>query len=182
VHIRLDECPADEFALKLRIPEWAHDATLLVNNSAANVTVKPGTFAEIRRRWKAGDAVELQLAMVARLMEANPLVEETRSQIAIQRGPVVYCLESSDLPAGVRVQDVAIPANAKLSARYDAKLLSGVAVIDADAVVNPSGEWRGKLYRPRPDTAERKIKVRLIPYYAWSNRGTSEMSVWLPLK
>lgn len=182
VQITIDECPVDAFSLKLRIPEWAEGAALLINNGAANMKVTPGTYADIRRHWKSGDIVELQLSMVARLMEANPLVEEARNQTAIQRGPIVYCLESSDLPADVRVQDVAIPAGSQLSARNDTKLLNGVTSIDADMIVSPAGEWHGELYRPLRGDPGRKIKVRLIPYYAWSNRGPSEMSVWLPLK
>jgi DUF1680 family protein len=132
--------------------------------------------------WKPGDVVELQMPMPARLIEANPLVEETRNQVAIQRGPIVYCLESPDLPKDVRVQDVAIRADAKLSDRYDPSLLNGVTVIDATLTAKPSGDWDGKLYRSRDGGRDREITARLIPYYAWSNRGASEMSVWLPVK
>ena len=180
VRITIDDCPSDEFSLKLRIPAWADEATIRVNGSTAGAKATPGTYAELRRRWKAGDVVELQLPMPARLIEANPLVEETRNQVAIKRGPIVYCLESPDLPKDVRVQDVAIPADAKLATRFDAKLLSGVTVIEANALAKPSGEWEGKLYRPLRGGPSREIKVRFIPYYAWSNRGPSEMSVWLP--
>ena len=104
MQITIDECPANEFALKLRIPGWADSATIHVNGQPANATATPGTYAEIRRNWKPGDMVELQLPMPAQLIEANPLVEETRNQVAIKRGPIVYCLESPDLPEDVRVR------------------------------------------------------------------------------
>ncbi|MEX2091769.1 MAG: glycoside hydrolase family 127 protein [Pirellulales bacterium] len=182
VRIAVDECPATEFALKLRIPGWAESAAIRVNGKPANIKAQPGSYAEIRRRWKPGDVVELDLAMPARLIEANPLVEEARNQVAIERGPIVYCLESSDLPRGVRVQDVAISADAELAARFDPKLLGGVTVIETMAFVKPSGDWSDKLYRPLSRERQREIRVRFIPYFAWSNRGPSEMSVWLPVK
>jgi len=182
VRITFDDCPANKFSLKLRIPNWADETKIQVNGTAASEKCKPGSYIELRRNWKAGDVVELQLPMPARIIEANPLVEETRNQVAIQRGPIVYCLESPDLPKDVRVQDAAIRADAKLSDRYDPNLLNGVSVIEGNLLARPSGNWDGKLYRALGGGAEREIKARLIPYYAWSNRGPSEMTVWLPLK
>ena len=182
VRIVVDECPATEFALKLRIPGWAESATLRINGKPANMKALPGTYAEIRRRWRPGDAVDLDLAVPARLIEANPLVEENRNQVAVQRGPIVYCLESPGLPKGVRVGDVVIPADAELSSHFEPNLLGGVTVIEATALVKPAGDWSGKLYRPLDREREREIHVRFIPYFAWSNRGPSEMSVWVPVK
>jgi uncharacterized protein len=182
VRVTMDECPDGEFALKLRIPGWAEGASIKVNGSPAAEAASPGTYAELRRRWKPGDTVELDLPMPARLIEANPLVEEARNQVAIQRGPIVYCLESPDLPKDVRVEDVIVPADTKLTPQFDADLLGGVAAIEADVLARPSGEWSGKLYRPVDRAPEQKLHVRFVPYYAWSNRGESEMSVWLPVK
>jgi DUF1680 family protein len=182
VRILVKKCPNRPIALKLRIPGWSESATIRVNGAAVDAKISPGTYAEIRRRWKPGDTIELDLPMQAHLVEANPLVEETRNQVAVERGPIVYCLESPDLPKGVRVQDVAIPADAQLTARYDANLLGGVAAIDTTAIVLPSVNWDGTLYRPLNRAPEKRIRVRLVPYYAWSNRGPSEMSVWLPVR
>ena len=118
----------------------------------------------------------------AQLIEAHPLVEETRNQVAVKRGPVVYCLESCDLPDGVRVQDVKLPVDSKFSVKYDAELLSGVTVIEGDVFATRKSPRDNSLYRPLQPIDEREIRVRLIPYYAWANRKPSEMSVWLPLK
>jgi DUF1680 family protein len=182
VRIIVDECPPNEFGLKLRIPGWTRTAELDVNGTGLKVTAAPATYAEVRRRFRPGDIVELDLPMPAQLIEANPLVEETRNQVAIQRGPIVYCLESPDLPEGVRLQDVVLPASATLVAQHDAKLLGGVTVVNADVLVRPTERWDNSLYRPLRPRSERATKVRFIPYYAWSNRGPSEMSVWLPAK
>jgi DUF1680 family protein len=182
VKLTVDQCLAEEFAVKLRIPGWAESAAIRVNGQALVAKAAPGRYTEIRRRWKKGDFVELELPLPARLIEANPLVEETRNQVAVQRGPIVYCLESNDLPEGVRVQDVVIPADAKLTAQFEPKLLGGVTVIDTTAFAQPSSDWSGQLYRPIARGKQRDIPVRFIPYFAWSNRGESEMSVWIPVK
>jgi DUF1680 family protein len=124
--------------------------------------------------------VALDLPMPVRLMEANPLVEETLNQLAVQRGPVVYCLESTDLPAGVRVSDVRIPADLQLAARYDGRLLGGIVVLEGQAEAGSGENWQGKLYRQVQPAALKPVPVKLIPYSVWQNRGPSEMSVWLP--
>ncbi len=182
VQITVDECPSDEFALKLRIPGWTESAALFVNDERSNVKTVPATYAEIRRRWTAGDVVRLDVAMPPQLIETHPLVEETLNQVAVKRGPIVYCLESCDLPEGVRVQDIRVPAGSKLSVRYDDRLLSGISVIEATLLTKRAASWENALYRPIGAEQERDIKARFIPYYAWANRTPSEMSVWLPLK
>jgi DUF1680 family protein len=181
VSITISSCPDSEFALRLRIPGWAESAAVTINGSTQDVPLAPASYAEIRRRWSPGDVVELQLPMPARLIESHPLVEETRNQVAIKRGPIVYCLESPDLPAGIRVQDVAIPAATKLVPRHSPQLLQGLTVLEAPVLIRKSDDWGDTLYRPLQHTDGQQIKVQLIPYYAWANRGESEMSVWLPV-
>jgi DUF1680 family protein len=182
IKITIDECPSARFSIKLRIPGWVEGASVEIYGGPAKVPIKPSTYVELDRKWKSGEVVNLRLPMPARLIEANPLVEETRNQAAVKRGPIVYCLESTDLPKDIRVQDAAIRARAKLPAHFEPGLLNGVAVVDAEIVANASGDWDGKLYRPREEGVGRNLQVHLIPYYAWANRGVSEMSVWLPVK
>ncbi len=182
INVRVDECPADPFAVSWRIPGWASEASVRVNGEVVGERLSPGTYFDVRRSWKAGDTVELRLPMPAELIEAHPLVEETRNQVAVRRGPIVYCLESVDLPVDVRLQDVAIPATAELLPTHDAGLLQGVTRIHLKGLAEPTGDWSNVLYRPLQQGAARTIDIPLIPYYAWSNRGPSEMSVWLPLK
>jgi len=179
VRVTVDRCPDAEFALLLRIPGWAESAELRVNGQPVGAVAEPGTYAEIRRRWRAGNTVELDMPMPAQLIEAHPLVEETSNQVAVRRGPVVYCVESHELPEGVRVRDVVIPADARLSPRHEDELLGGVTVVEADALAISSGDWDEKLYRPLRQPTAVPVRARLIPYYAWANRGESEMSVWL---
>ena len=169
------------FAMKLRIPGWAEDATLTVTGSEVDVELTPGTYAEVRRSWQAGDVVELHLPMRPRLMIAHPLVEELRNQVAVMRGPVLYCLESHDLPEGVPTCEVSIPRDIKLTSRHMLDLLGGVTVLEGTALRVAQGDWTNRLYRPLPFIAPQPIPLRLIPYYAWANRGVAEMTVWMPV-
>jgi uncharacterized protein len=182
IHLTVALAEPKEFTIVLRIPGWSRDTAVRVNGRHIPEAVTPGTFREIRRTWTDGDTVELDLPMPPRLVEANPLVEETRNQVAVVRGPIVYCLESPDLPAGVRVQDVRIPRDVKWTTRRNPSTLGGVTLVEGPALASPmSADWNGQLYRDVPPaSADRPIDLKLIPYFAWANRGKSEMSVWLP--
>jgi DUF1680 family protein len=180
VTVSVAETPPRDVSILLRIPAWARDASLTVNG-ARLPRPESGAYAEVRRAWAAGDVVVLTLPMPPRLMEAHPLVEEARNQVAVQRGPLVYCVESTDLPRGVRVQDVALPRGIALTPRFDPGLLGGVTVLEGRAEAWPEPDWSGQLYRELPAGPARLIDLRLVPYFAWGNRGPSEMSVWLPL-
>jgi hypothetical protein len=179
--VRIKILKGGNFALKLRIPSWTEGASVSVDDAPADFSPQPGSYFELRREWRAGDFVDLNLPMEVRLMEANPLVEEDLDQVAIQRGPVVYCLESPDLPQGVKISDVAIPADLKLTTRYDRRLLGGVAVLEGKVLVRDHTDWNGKLYRQVQPEDLQPAAVKFIPYSVWQNRGPSEMSVWLPL-
>jgi uncharacterized protein len=181
VRITIQECGADEFALKLRIPGWAETANIRLNDRPTDLSPQPSSYVEIRRVWSAGDTVELDLAMPTRLMEANPLVEETLNQVAVKRGPLVYCLESTDLPRGARLLDVSIPENIALTARFDRRLLGGIVVIEGKALLRSTSDWSGQLYRDFHPAPAKTISLRLIPYCLWDNRGPSEMTVWMPI-
>jgi DUF1680 family protein len=173
------ESPA-AFAVRLRVPAWARGATIAVNGRSLPVP-EAGRYAAINRTWTNGDEIALTLPMEPMLVEAHPFVEEARNQVAVRRGPIVYCLESPDLPTGVALRDVVVPANIAWKSSFDAHLLGGVVVLGGRASARPAQPWGRELYRERRPAAATPVDVRLIPYYAWANRGPSEMSVWLPL-
>jgi DUF1680 family protein len=151
-----------------------------INQRAHEADLRPGHYSTITRRWQKGDVIELELPMEPCLVEAHPLVEETLNQLAVKRGPLVYCLESADLPAGTRVGEVSIPADIRWTAVKEQQLLGGVVALEANAEARPQGEWQGRLYRHLRETPATNVKIRLIPYYAWGNRGPGEMTVWMP--
>ena len=181
VTLTVRAAPAEPMAVMLRIPGWADGATVRVNGEPLDVPAKPGAYAEVRRRWTAGDVLTLDLPMEPVLVEANPLVETAVGQAAVMRGPVVYCLESIDLPEGVAMADVRLPRRPRWTVRHEPDLLAGVTVLETEAAAVPGGgPWQG-LYRRLPEGEPRPIRLRLIPYYAWNNRDETEMTVWLPL-
>jgi uncharacterized protein len=181
VTMAVEKAPERDLALRLRIPGWAQGATIQVNGQAAGVEIKPLSYVELRRHWTAGDTIRIDLPMEIVMFEAHPLVEETRNHAAVMRGPVVYCLESVDLPAEVALDDVRLPREPSWQARHDASLLRGMTVLETEARQLPESSHASALYRPLPTGATDRIPLRLIPYFAWSNRGPSEMAVWIPL-
>ena len=180
VNILVQQAPGTAFDLMLRIPGWSRGAVITVNGTAVKVVAMPGSYAVVSRSWKAGDRVTLELPMPAELVESNPLVEETRGQVAVKRGPVVYCIESPDMPAGTGVFDVALPANINLKPVSQQIDNSSITALTGNGMLIYDKKWQNELYRPVAKTSK-TVPVKLIPYYAWSNRGRSEMSVWIPL-
>lgn len=190
VRIRIAECGSKPFSIKLRIPGWSKIAEVRINQepplvlnggTSAKEKVMKG-YLELRRNWNADDVIDLDLPMSARLMEANPLVEEDLNQVAVQRGPIVYCLESVDLPEDVNLVEVRLKPDVKLRARFDERLLGGCVVLEGEGWLQSSAQWKGQLYRDFQPSRSEPVKLRLIPYAFWQNRGPSEMSVWLPLE
>jgi uncharacterized protein len=181
VRIAITAAPGVEHSLFLRVPGWARGATVRVNGARVDAPApQAGTFFELRGRWNPHDVVEVELPMPVRLIEANPYVEEARNHVAVMRGPIVYCLESNDLPEPARVLDVHLPRDARFSPRATDEL-GGVTVLEGNALARESDGWSGQLYRDLTPARMKEIPLALIPYFAWDNRGDSEMTVWLPL-
>jgi DUF1680 family protein len=181
VGITLLEVERKEFSIFLRIPSWTKGAGIAVNGTKVEGELIPGEYAEVKRAWATGDMVTLSLPMQVRLLEADPRVESLGNQAAVQRGPIIYCLESPDLPDTVKVSEVVIPQNIRLLPRHAKNFLGGVTVLEGEAYEIAAGDWFGQLYRVRKPTPRKNLKIKLIPYYAWNNRGISHMTVWLPV-
>jgi DUF1680 family protein len=181
ITIRIEKAPSAALSLFLRIPGWCKKSGIMVNGERQAVVHSRGTYAELTREWSKGDLVELVLDMPVTLLEANPLVEETRNQVAVKRGPLVYCLESADLPEGVDLFDVVIPSNIDLKPVKSEIAGRQLIILEGEAEIIDQPAWEEKLYRDVSNILPEKQKIRLIPYYAWGNRSHSEMSVWLPL-
>lgn len=181
IKITLEEVPGKPFSFFLRIPGWASNAKILINGKPYNAKAIPGQYAEIKNTWKKNDNIELILPMEAKLIEANPLVEETRNQVAVKRGPVVYCLESIDLPKDKNVFRLSIPVDTKFKTKKIWIENSEVMSLEGMAKVIDTDQWKNKLYKEVSEPNSVPVPVTLIPYYAWGNRGHTEMSVWLPV-
>lgn len=182
VSLKIEDISAKtEIAIKLRIPEWCDNSTISLNGEKLDITTSPNTYATISRKWKKGDVINLDMEMEVKMMESNPLVEETRNQVAITRGPLVYCLESLDIEGGNDIDDILVsyasqfkPIDELIDGHKVKALIGEVPVIDKSS-------WDNKLYREVRTPGDNKTTIKLIPYFTWGNRGKAEMTVWMPL-
>lgn len=189
VKLTINEAPASPVTLKLRVPGWlrAGGASVLVNGQpVAGVTPQPGSYVDVKRAWKAGDVVAFTMDFQPSLWESNPLVEETLDQVAVKYGPLVYCVESNDLPAGVKLTEVAVALRnepARFTALREKIANTDVLTLTTPALALARPDWSARqLYREAVRTTPREISLKFVPYYAWGNRGDTEMSVWLPVR
>jgi DUF1680 family protein len=167
-----------EFELALRVPGWCDSAQLQVNNET--MPVESGSYARIRRAWKQGDTVLLMLAIEPRFVESHPYVDATLRCVAMERGPLVYCIEQTDQSADV--DDIRVNSHVPIKSVWEEGICGGVVALRAEGGVLDARELEGGLYREvkRVATPLQRTEVTAIPYYAWGNRGPSKMRVWIP--
>ena len=169
------ESPAP-FQLRLRVPGWCHGESVSVNGKKiAAPTIERG-YIVLARSWKEGDVVELNLPMPVERIEANPRVQANAGQLAIQRGPLVYCLEACD--QSEPIGSLYLPQDATLISAKEPQLLGGVVVVRGVAQVAAEQDWTRALYQAAPKS--RGVPFTAVPYYAWDNRRAGPMKVWLP--
>jgi DUF1680 family protein len=186
VEIALAPAQPTEFTLFVRIPGWTDSAKVAVNGKVV-VGATSGQYLPIRRRWTAGDTVTLQFNMVPQILEANAQVTENNGRVAVQRGPLVYCMEQVDQSEGVALKDVALSVGKDPSSgfqeSFEKDLLGGILVLRHPGAVYEESADRSGLYFPHNAAPRKSRPVRLtfIPYYAWANRVQTPMQVWTPL-
>lgn len=180
VSIRLTK-GSGKFAIKLRIPSWLMDSptnnslysyivaapvyTVTVNGVAAGQADANG-YVTINRSWKKGDKIELSLPMDVRRIVANDNAEDDRGKVALERGPIVFCLEGTD-QADHKVFNKYILNSAPISAHFEKDLLNGVMVLEGNAK------------ELQQDGEVKDVKFRAIPYSTWNNRGNEQMEIWI---
>lgn len=168
-----------EFSLCLRVPGWAQGrpvpsdmyrfaetkvppVLLKVNGQAANPLPQDDGYIHLKRRWQTGDVVELELPMPIHRVYAHEMVKDDQGQVALMRGPIVYCLEALD-QAVTNLFNLALPSNAKLRAEHRQDWLGGVTVLQGTALAD----------------GRRETQFTAVPAYAWGNRTKCAMTVWL---
>lgn len=187
IGIDIDPESATEFTLKVRIPGWAQNKPLpgdlysyydentkkisaSVNGEKLAVITENG-YLSINKRWEKGDKIELDLPMPIQLVQSHENVIANKNRLAIEKGPIVYCIEGIDNKGGVF--DLLMPEYAPITAQWQGDLLGGINIIKADVpkfAVRENGE----------EVKTKSHNLVAIPYYAWSHRGIGEMAVWLP--
>ncbi|MGB8654787.1 MAG: beta-L-arabinofuranosidase domain-containing protein [Candidatus Acidiferrales bacterium] len=186
VEIGVTPAQPTEFTFYLRIPGWANGAQASVNGKEV-AGAKAGEYLPIRRKWSAGDTVQLKMEMKPKLIEANAHVVEDAGRVAVQRGPLVYCMEQMDQPNGVALADVALDLGHKPTGEFHSEfrsdLLGGVMVLQHEGAVYEYGSSRDALYSTYSSAPpkNRSVPLTFIPYYAWANREQTPMQVWTPL-
>lgn len=188
VQLQITSAPATPITLALRIPGWATGQAvptdlysfsdeaipaieLLLNGKPVPYTLRDG-YAIISHQWSATDVLTLQLPMHPLRILANPKIAVDHNRVALQRGPLVYCLEGIDNPQG-HVTNLMIDTAAPVQELFDATLLNGVELLKGEAIA----------MRHTAEGAIERLPAQTftaIPYYAWANRGPSEMLVWIP--
>jgi len=165
------------FELRLRVPGWCQGVSVAVNGQAIDPLQIDRGYLVLARQWNRGDEVTLNLPMPVLRVAAHPRVEANAGRVALQRGPLVYCLESCD--QNTPLASLFLPASSELSAIRDPHRLGGVVVVRGTAEVEPELDWSGRaLYQPLPPP--RQTPIVAVPYATWENRAPGEMMVWLP--
>jgi len=165
------------FEVRLRVPGWcARPPSVRVNGQPLATGEPERGYLPIRREWKAGDAIEIDLPMEIERLESHPGVTGNLGRVALRRGPVIYCLEATD--NGGRALDLVLPRETKLTAEHRPDLLGGVTVLRGRGLrVKPAG-WEGDLYHTAAPAEP--VEILAVPYHAWDNREPGEMAVWIP--
>ncbi len=165
-----------KFDLHLRVPGWCSGATVAVNGDKVIDPPPRRGYLILSREWRSGDSVELDLPMPVERVAANPRVKADEHCLALQRGPLVYCLEQCDHREPL--SSLYLPLDAELEAVHEPGLLGGVTVITGKVNAVTPSEWKTTLYQSV--AKPRKVALKAIPYYAWDNREAGPMEVWLP--
>ncbi|RZK58207.1 MAG: glycoside hydrolase family 127 protein [Pedobacter sp.] len=188
VDLTIDPEKTSDFSVEIRIPGWAKQQpvpgdlyrfasntqsviNILVNGKKVAYTMDKG-YAVLKRKWAKGDKISFELPMETQKVLANTNIKDDRGRLALQRGPIVYCLEGPDNAEGL-VQNISIKKETPSTTTYQPELLNGVYTINLT----------GSSYKKQLNTdvlLETTQPVKAIPYYAWANRGPSEMTVWIP--
>ncbi len=179
IEINIKSAEEVEFELALRIPGWCRTAALQVNGKNINLTeyIEDG-YLKLKRSWQ-NDKLKLILKMPVEKIYANPKVREDIAKVALQRGPIVYTLEEVD--NGKNLPAIYLAAEAELKSEYKGDLLGGVTVIKGSAYKLDENNFGEALYSTKKPEFK-KIDIQAVPYYAWDNRVSGEMLVWLNQK
>lgn len=176
VTLRVNPEKPAAFTVALRIPGWCSRHTLTLNGKAIRATVENG-YVRLSRTWQRQDTIKLTLDMPVLRLEAHPHVRMDCGRVALQRGPLVYCLEAAD--NGPDLNDIQLSATARLTPVFKPDLLGGVTVLRGKGWRRQPEAWSdGSLYRTKP-TPRRPVAVTAVPYCVWGNRGPGDMLVWL---
>ncbi|MGJ5755920.1 hypothetical protein FB563_7806 [Streptomyces puniciscabiei] len=183
IALTVEESPAGRpWTLSLRIPQWCQEFRVRCGERTYDQGDAPVTDGWLRltRAWEPGDRVLLELGLEPRLTAADPRVDAVRASLAIERGPLVYCVEQADHPGG-GLDDIVLDPSRPLAVKHRPDLLGGVTTVVAAGRRRhiPDAGWWPYTSAPAPQGGE-PVELMAVPYYAWANRVDGSMRVWLP--
>ena len=179
VKIVIEDCKNEPFKILLRIPDWAIDTQVFVNGNSIEEGIETGRYLHLKRNWQIGDEITITFPMDIHLVEGHPRIEEVRNQVAVKRGPIVYCVESPDLPENTSILDAYIAGGHPFEVSYQPEFLGGVSTIKTALLLRK--DHQEGMYRTVHKPKWEKHETILVPYFAWSNRGLAEMTVFMPV-
>lgn len=166
----------EDLTLNFRIPGWCQEPKLLINGDIIDLkSIMHNGYAKISKIWTGGDVIELEFPMPVQRIYAHPEVRVNAGKVALMRGPIVYCLEEAD--NGSVLPDISLPRDSELTAEFDFELLEGIVTISGEAIRTDTSS-NNSLYVTTPPSKV-AVTIKAIPYYAWNNRGSGEMLVWI---
>ena len=190
IRLNVDPVKKGKFSVHIRVPGWSQARPVPGNTYTANFSVVTALmpikingkdasyelengYMVINREWKKGDVVEFELNMQPHLLKSTPEIKSNDSRVAIERGPLVYCVEGADNNG--KAWNILLPENTEFSIKPQQVLDENILAVEATVpVVSVSPEGN--------EVKTENKKIIAIPYYTWANRGKNEMQVWLPTK
>ena len=180
VRLTVETAQPVSFNLRVRLPGWCDKYSLAVNREMQPVGPDENGYLQVSREWQNGDQVTYRMDMPIRPVWANPAVRQLQGRVALQRGPLVYCLEGVD-HGGIILDRIALDGEKiadGFSAEYRQDLLGGVVVLRGKGLLTADEGWGDDLYLSKPPAAS-EIDLLAVPYCVWDNREPGEMRVWL---
>ncbi|HYK34976.1 glycoside hydrolase family 127 protein [Alloacidobacterium sp.] len=181
IAMRVSLALPEEFTLSARIPGWSRRTSVKVNGKLAGQPVA-GEYLALRRTWTANDLVEISFDMEPQVIHANPAVADDTGRITMQRGPIIFCMEQLD--QAEEAPDQFPLMSAKLagdtSYKYEPNLLDGVGTLEHSGAIEETSSTAALYSAGQIKRSARSTSLKLIPYYAWANRASSSMQVWIP--
>jgi len=182
VTLRVTSAPIAECGLAIRVPAWSSNPKFLLNDAPVAATVQHG-YLVIRRQWQPGDVITCDLAAVPRLTYPGRRIDALRGTVAIERGPLVYCAEQADQPAGRDLEDLALRQGELRDREATVPGVGATILVEAAAAALPPVTGPGLPYSGErgEQPAGDRATLTAIPYFQWDNRDGAAMRVWMPL-
>ena len=186
VRLEVGVASPQQFTIHLRLPAWCEQWHIAMNGEQLpmnNELLTGNGYMALTREWHSGDLIEYKMDMPVRAIWAHPAVRDLQGRVALERGPLVYCLEGIDHNGAIldRITIDRRNVSNEFQVEHDENLLNGVSVLRGKGTVVDESGWENLLYRSKQPMSKH-IDITAIPYYAWDNRAPGQMRVWIRAK